>query len=66
MSDWEVRALMAEAEGWIRAGRMDRAELVNEQLRLHGAEPVVLPKATKAEPERKRTATAKPTRKRSS
>jgi hypothetical protein len=66
MSDWEIRALTSEAEGWARIGRLDRAELVNEQLRLRGADPVALPKEAVVGPERKRTATAKPTRKRKS
>lgn len=59
----EVRALTREGEQYVAAGMLDRAELVNEQLKLRGADPVALPKG---EPREKRTSTQAATRRTSS
>lgn len=39
----EIADLTREGTQYVAAGMIDRAELVNEQLRLRGADPVALP-----------------------
>lgn len=59
----EIRALRVEGEQYVAAGMIDRAELVNEQLRARGADPVAVPKkSTAGTAPQKRTSTQAATR----
>jgi hypothetical protein len=58
----EIRALRVEGEQYLAAGMIDRAQLVNEQLRARGAETITLPTSSTTAPRQKRTSTQASTR----
>lgn len=60
----EIRALRAEGRQYLAAGMIERAALVNDELKACGEEPLPLPKTAQASPatRQKRTSTQAATR----